>query len=948
MLFAKRFNKAVRRRNAACVRRRLAIESLEQRLAMAVTMTIDPTALGLGPNYGVWVSGFANAQNAGFQWLETSGSFGTPSSVAAGQQIPLLSITQPTQITFDGANELAGGQLQVFVSALSTPPTAPQLSGAGPAWSVTTPPTAPYANSTTIGNYGTVTPFDIVEFTYSPTGNSTFNLSAVNAFGIPMTLESSATGTSVGIQKLAGYSRDKIGQAFTHFMSSDPLGTEFTQLLYGPGASSPFIAPPTTPASQFFSIVNPWYWLNNQPAPQTPSGLLSYWDTTLEKFFQSGNTLSINLGGRVWEGTASSNAYVFSKIGDSGAGTVTVSKPASGFDAAAWVFGNVFPAGFDPTVAGGDAGLIVDNIWEALNRGVALEGVLAAPAPSLNIVAAPNGASMVGSGPNAFDATITTTSNHGYQAGDVVEVSNVVATANSFFPNGYNGIFTVKSVTDTTITYFIAPTGSGTPVGLPNGGGGTVRQIGGSTPAWNDSAAWYLPNQVAPLFPGFDQVYNTYAKFLHYSTLDGKDSRSGGTPIFINNQAYGFGEDENPNGPYGGGEVPSKFDGTITQGSTLTLSIDPWLGASSAIGIVSGDFDGNGLTDIAELKTTGQWEVALTPTTGTPTTVNAGSPWSTAPTWSDFTVVRDTTTDRDVVIARASNSVDGSWWKLSLDGSTWNTSFVGSWGIPDQWVDIVSGDFDGDGSQDIAGRWLTTGAWWMLADAAAVATIGDYAAKNVAIGQWNPGVTWSQVVAGNFTGDASGKDTIAGLTGTNWWLLERSGGSSTNTLMTSSWSAGHTWVDYQVGNFSGAANGEEQIAARSGSSGAWYLLGKSGSSFAVSSMQSWNPAATWLNVVAGDFDGNGTADIAGRNQATNAWTVLGKTGTSFTNTDFGGAWPTSSVWGKAFAGIYNQQASSPKKSGILGRSVSETIHTWELSVSSGTAFTSAPAPGYPS
>lgn len=490
-------------------------------------------------------------------------------------------------------------------------------------------------------------------------------------------------------------------------------------------------------------------------------------------------------------------------------------------------------------------------------------------------------------------------------------------------------------------------------------GSGTAP-VGFSSTAWTDSTKWYKETNTGP--EGQPSRYDAYAKFLHTSTTSGQDFReAGGLPLMGLNSAgtmamaYGFGEDENPNVGASSWplaqQVPPKTPDNIASG-TVTITVGPWGDASaSSLAVVAGDFDGNGLTDIADLRSTGQWQVALTPTAGTPTTVNAGSPWSTAGTqWEDFTVIGDG--DRDVVIARASNVDVGSWWKLSYNGTAWSTTFVGSWGIPDQWVDIVSGDFDGDGKQDIAGLWQATGQWWMLADAAAPATDETYAAKNVQIGQWNPAAAWTEVVAGNFTGDAGGKDTIAGLTGPSWYLLERTGSSSTNTLMTSAWSTAHPWSDYQVGNFTGAANGQEQIAARSSLSGAWHLLGKNGASYAISFMQAWNPAATWLNVVPGDFAGDGTTGIAGRNAASGAWTVLGKTGgtaasPTFGNMNFGGAWPTSSDWAKAFAGIYTQQAESPKKFGILGRSVGGTPNTWEKAISSGTAFTSSAAPGYP-
>lgn len=959
MVFEQMVRSLAHRRSTLGRRRRhklvAGFEPLEKRMALAVTMTIDPTALGLGTNYGVWVSGTANATSANFKWLDaTSKTFvAPPGGVVAGNDVPLLPITVPTVITFDGADDLAGGRLTLFVGAVATPPTAPQLSGSGPAWSVTNVPDAPYLTQQTITNYGTITPYDIVEFTYSATGNSTFNLSQVDGFGLPLTLTSSALGESVGLQTGAGYTRAAVGDAFVSFMSNDPLGADFKQLIYGPNASSPFIAPPTTPGNQFFSIVNPWYWITNQDhASATPSGLLHYWDDTLTHFFQVGNTLSVNLSAsdsapRVWEGTSSLvtgvPTYTFTQKNGTGA-PFTIAMPAAGFDSAQYVFGNVFTGSMDST---GDAGLVQDNIWQALNRGVGLNGVFNATNPkpaAVNIVASPTGATMDG----GWNVTMTTTTPHGLVAGDIVSVTGVTAVSNAFFPNGYDGLFAVtEPLTATSFTYFIAPQGSGTPVALPASGGGTVLAVGQSTQEWNSTTSpkWY-EQQPSAAFPSFTAPYNTYSKFLHYSTLGGTDARSGGTPFFINNQAYGFGEDETPNGPYTGTTVPPKFDGTIPQSSSLTVRVGPW-GTSSgtSVSVLSGDFNGDGLTDIAEFMSSGQWRAALTPASGSPTTVNAGSPWSTSPTWQDFFVVNDSVTGRDVAVARASDAVVGSWWKLELSGDTWTTSFVGSWGIPDQWVDLVAGDFNGDGKEDIAGRWQENGQWWMLSDAAANATAGTYAAKNVLIGHWNPSATWQEVVAGNFTGDASGKDTIAGLEGANWWLLEWTGSSSTNTLMTNAWSAGETWVNFLVGNFSGAAGLEQQIAARSLATGAWHLLGKSGASFAPSFMAAWNPAALWLNVVAGDFSGDGTTDIAGRNDATGAWTVLAKSGSSFANADFGGAWPTSSAWANAFAGIYTEQASSPKKFGILGRSVAGD---WQKAISDGTAFASSPAPGYPS
>ncbi|MDP2372448.1 hypothetical protein [Reyranella sp.] len=89
---------------------------------------------------------------------------------------------------------------------------------------------------------------------------------------------------------------------------------------------------------------------------------------------------------------------------------------------------------------------------------------------------------------------------------------------------------------------------------------------GASTFPWNDWTTWYT----------FIGAYHVYAKFLHYSDANGNDSRtSGQPPIFIANAAYGFSEDENPDGPYSGPNVPSK-SADVPDGSTVTITVGPW------------------------------------------------------------------------------------------------------------------------------------------------------------------------------------------------------------------------------------------------------------------------------------------------------------------------------------------------------------------------------------
>lgn len=96
----------------------------------------------------------------------------------------------------------------------------------------------------------------------------------------------------------------------------------------------------------------------------------------------------------------------------------------------------------------------------------------------------------------------------------------------------------------------------------------TSPASGHSTKAWNSYANWYAAGSIC----------NYYAKFLHYATATGKDSRiaGNGPPMFYGAAAYGFSADENPNGAYTGVNVPSKTTGNVGPGSTIALVVGPW------------------------------------------------------------------------------------------------------------------------------------------------------------------------------------------------------------------------------------------------------------------------------------------------------------------------------------------------------------------------------------
>jgi len=407
-------------------------------------------------------------------------------------------------------------------------------------------------------------------------GFSTFDLSAVDGLAIPMRLEGSQVKKSmvngkltlidsIGIRKGISITRPAIAQAFKKFMQTDPLGhsstgngasRDFGKLLYagevdlssiaitsaswsnnvatfsysgssivanqtvkindfttpyagyngtyivqtaasnqftvtntnntlqptttgGRAAPVVFQAPPQVDSppqvdNQFYTIAAPKDWLGNQDSSMAANdSLATFWNKTSNKFFKDGNYLSIYLGKDsahpTYSGTSDGTKYTLSN----GLNSYSFYKPAGGLAAAIYVWSQVFQ-----TTPSGDEGLLQDQIWMALARGVALDGVSKTPI-----------------------------------------INNQ------------------------------------------------------STTAWVDSTQWYSQHP-STAFPTFQSVYCPYSRFLHNSDINGGTS---GDSIFLHNAAYGFGEDENPIGnPYGGPLVPSKFDGTIYDNSTLTLTLVSW------------------------------------------------------------------------------------------------------------------------------------------------------------------------------------------------------------------------------------------------------------------------------------------------------------------------------------------------------------------------------------
>jgi hypothetical protein len=329
---------------------------------------------------------------------------------------------------------------------------------------------------------------------------------------------------------------------------------------------------------------------------------------------------------------------------------------------------------------------------------------------------------------------------------------------------------------------------------------------------------------------------------------------------------------------------------------------------------------------------------------------------------------------RDDILGRPEGT--GQWWLGTSTGSSFQNSLWAAWSSSVTWVDLMTGDFNGDGRADIAGRVLQTGQWWVgLSTGSSFATtlwttwspnvvwtdvrVGDFNGDGKAdiIGRvkesgqwwvslstgtgfqtslwatWSPAVTWSDVRIGDLNGD--GKADVIGrvLQTGQWWASLSNGATALSTSLWATWSPAVTWVDVRIGDLNG--DGKADIIGRVLQSGQWWASLSNGSTALSTSLwATWSPAVTWVDVRIADLNGDGNADIIGRVLQSGQWWAGISNGSAFTNSLWA-TWSTAVTWVDVQVGDFNGDG----KSDITGRVLQNG--QWWTGISNGSAFTTS-------
>lgn len=261
----------------------------------------------------------------------------------------------------------------------------------------------------------------------------------------------------------------------------------------------------------------------------------------------------------------------------------------------------------------------------------------------------------------------------------------------------------------------------------------------------------------------------------------------------------------------------------------------------------------------------------------------------------------------------------GEWWVGLNDGAGHLTTGLWTqWDPSKFWIESLVGDFDGDGDDDIAGLTkevpLSSSSVFgqRVQDGWVALSNGDDGFVDQHWATWSR-TNWQEIGVGDFNGD--GRDDIAAFEGQGsdnpllrvalpatfeWWVALSDG----TQFLSSAWTrwSSRPWKDISFGDFNG--DGRDDIAGRTDEGQWWVALAQSGGGFVNRHWTTWGSGQDWRDVVVGDFDADGNDDIAGRTRSGQWWVARSTADSRFTN-ELWGTWNENLLWRHAVVGDFN-------------------------------------------
>jgi hypothetical protein len=310
-----------------------------------------------------------------------------------------------------------------------------------------------------------------------------------------------------------------------------------------------------------------------------------------------------------------------------------------------------------------------------------------------------------------------------------------------------------------------------------------------------------------------------------------------------------------------GSSLPASGVGTTKRLSSFGPG--PWQN------VLTGDFNGDGVTDVAVRNDNGAWLVGASQTGGYLPSVWGG--FVTYLPWSSIQVGDVNADGKDDIVGYLTNT--GEWWAAISTGASFQNRILTHFATHVGWSDFLVADFTGDGRVDVAAR-TNYGQWWMAESSAAPHTLSQLHLLTA----WSTSVGWRDVSAADMNGDGKADivgRAVSGGTTSQWWLAQTrrigpDGPMSAQEMISmprryvADLSPLAGWVEPAGWNVVIAdtdGDHQDEILGRT-NAGEWWQVSKKLSSN-TAKLGQWQVTG-WLGTFAGDVDGDGKEDLIGR------------------------------------------------------------------------------------
>ncbi|MEW4486884.1 right-handed parallel beta-helix repeat-containing protein [Thalassoglobus sp. JC818] len=310
--------------------------------------------------------------------------------------------------------------------------------------------------------------------------------------------------------------------------------------------------------------------------------------------------------------------------------------------------------------------------------------------------------------------------------------------------------------------------------------------------------------------------------------------------------------------------------GVIVDGELVMIDSVDWQ-STGVNELITGDFNGDGLIDVAGVNGSNQIWVGLTDSSGLGTPEKWGE-WRSKEVNGNLAVGDFNGDGLDDFISFGS---DRRWHVQYSTGNGLELEASDRWAGRRYLKDaVVVGDFNGDGHDDVALS-KRSGVWNMSLGSATGLT------DSFEVMSWNKKTTWLDVQATDWNGD--GLEEISARTKSgDWYSFEfHSTGDDQGTMteqFLGTFNSLDAWDNFIIADFTGDSTSE--IVGVNGS-GDWFLMQFTETSETrMLSFGKWagkNPSL----IAAIDIDGNGTADLVGVEQASGESWMAPSLGTQF-------------------------------------------------------------------